>query len=44
MARRLLLAALAVAMTVTAGMSPATAQTPSWQHVPVPAQVRPRPG
>ncbi|MFG2811047.1 hypothetical protein [Streptomyces massasporeus] len=44
MARRLLLAALAVAMTVTVGMSPATAQTPSWQHVPVPAQVRPQAG
>ncbi|MFJ4724776.1 hypothetical protein [Streptomyces luteogriseus] len=44
MARRLLLAALAVAMTVTVGMSPATAQTRSWQHVPVPAQVRPQAG
>ncbi|MEU2916225.1 hypothetical protein ACWCQ0_42575 [Streptomyces massasporeus] len=26
------------------GISPATAQTPSWQHVPVPAQVRPQAG
>lgn len=44
MARRLLLAAFAVALTVTVGLSSATAQTPSWQHVPVPAQVRPQAG
>ncbi|MFH8345465.1 hypothetical protein [Streptomyces sp. NPDC018045] len=44
MARRLLVAALAVAMTLLAVMTTATAQTPSWRHVPVPAQVRPQAG
>ncbi|MEU1574068.1 hypothetical protein ABZ519_23495 [Streptomyces collinus] len=44
MARRLFVAALAVAMTILAGMSPAGADTASWQHVPVPAQVRPQAG
>ncbi|MFI0822731.1 hypothetical protein ACH4TX_45070 [Streptomyces sp. NPDC021098] len=44
MARRLLIAALAVAMTLMTLMSSATAETPSWQHVPVPAQVRPQAG
>ncbi|MFD9883284.1 hypothetical protein ACFWZT_17705 [Streptomyces alboflavus] len=44
MARRLLVAALAVAMTVVAVISSAAAQAPSWQHVPVPAQLRPQSG
>ncbi|MEU3936975.1 hypothetical protein AB0E85_33815 [Streptomyces sp. NPDC029044] len=44
MARRLLVAALAIALTIMAGMSPAGADTASWQHVPVPAQVRPQAG
>ncbi|KOG37234.1 hypothetical protein [Streptomyces resistomycificus] len=44
MARRLVVAALAVAMTIVTIMTPATAQTLSWQHVPVPAQVRPQAG
>ncbi|KJK37261.1 LigA protein [Streptomyces variegatus] len=44
MAHRLLVAILAVAMTVLAGMSSAAAQTQSWQHVPLPAQVRPQAG
>lgn len=42
MARRLLVAALAVAMTIVTVMSSAAAETLSWQHVPVPAQVRPQ--
>ncbi|MGW0422182.1 hypothetical protein [Streptomyces sp. NPDC003015] len=42
MARRLLVAALAVAMTFIAMMSSAAAEPLSWQHVPVPAQVRPQ--
>ncbi|MFC8430938.1 hypothetical protein [Streptomyces sp. NPDC057253] len=42
MARRLLVAALAVAMTFMAILTPAAADTASWQHVPVPAQVRPQ--
>ncbi|MER7566930.1 hypothetical protein ABTZ93_28790 [Streptomyces sp. NPDC097941] len=42
MARRLLVAALAVAMTLIAVMSSAAAEPLSWQHVPVPAQVRPQ--
>nr|CRI73793.1 hypothetical protein [Streptomyces conglobatus] len=41
MARRLLVAALAAAMTITGS---ATAETLSWHHVPVPAQVRPQAG
>ncbi|MFG2653090.1 hypothetical protein [Streptomyces sp. NPDC048436] len=44
MARRLLVAALAVAMTIIAVMSSAAAETGSWHHVPVPAQVRPQAG
>ncbi|MEU8890762.1 hypothetical protein [Streptomyces sp. NPDC048442] len=45
MARRLLVAALAIAMTFIAVMSSAAAATwSSWQHVPVPAQVRPQAG
>lgn len=44
MARRLLVAALAVAMTLVAMLSTAAADTLSWQHVPVPAQVRPQAG
>ncbi|MGW1992796.1 hypothetical protein [Embleya sp. NPDC001921] len=43
MARRLLVAALAVAMTLTTSAS-ASAEDLSWQHVPVPAQVRPQAG
>ncbi|WP_330269251.1 hypothetical protein [Streptomyces griseorubiginosus] len=42
MARRLLVAALAVAMACMAILTPAAADTASWQHVPVPAQVRPQ--
>jgi len=42
MARRLLVAALAVAMTFVTLMTSAAADTTSWQHVPVPAQVRPQ--
>ncbi|AZP15365.1 hypothetical protein EJC51_04180 [Streptomyces aquilus] len=42
MARRLLVAALAVVMTVMTLMTPAAADTTSWQHVPLPAQVRPQ--
>ncbi|MEU8865313.1 hypothetical protein [Streptomyces umbrinus] len=41
-ARRLLVAALAGALTIMAVMSSAAAETLSWQHVPVPAQVRPQ--
>ncbi|MGW7516539.1 hypothetical protein ACWGJ2_13190 [Streptomyces sp. NPDC054796] len=44
MARRLLLAALAAAMAVITVMTPAVAETLSWQHVPVPEQVRPQAG
>ncbi|GAB2817527.1 beta propeller repeat protein [Streptomyces daliensis] len=44
MARRLLLAALAAAMAVITVMTPAAAETLSWQHVPVPEQVRPQAG
>ncbi|MGV9883626.1 hypothetical protein [Streptomyces sp. NPDC003006] len=44
MARRLLIAALAVAMTLVTVMSTAAAEPPSWQHVPVPAEVRPQAG
>ncbi|CAM5358303.1 LigA protein OS=Streptomyces alboniger OX=132473 GN=CP975_31495 PE=4 SV=1 [Streptomyces alboniger] len=44
MARRLLVAALAVAMTIVTVMASAAADTGSWQHVPVPAQVRPQAG
>ncbi|MGK5627713.1 hypothetical protein [Streptomyces sp. URMC 123] len=44
MARRLLAAALAVAMTVLALVGSAAAETPSWQRVPVPAEVRPQAG
>lgn len=43
-ARRLLVAPLAVAMTVITVMSSAAAEPGSWQHVPVPAQVRPQAG
>jgi len=39
MARRLLVAAVAVAMTI---MPSAAAETGSWRHVPLPAQVRPQ--
>ncbi|MET8689159.1 hypothetical protein ABZV77_33630 [Streptomyces sp. NPDC004732] len=42
MPRRLLVAALALAMTVVAVMSSAAAEPRSWVHVPVPAQVRPQ--
>jgi hypothetical protein len=42
MARRLLVAVLAVAMTLITVMSSAAAEPLSWQHVPVPAQVRPQ--
>ncbi|MGW0330775.1 hypothetical protein ACWD0J_02665 [Streptomyces sp. NPDC003011] len=42
MARRLLVAALAVAMTIMTIMTPAAADTLSWHHVAVPAQVRPQ--
>jgi hypothetical protein len=42
--RRLLIAALAVALTLVASMTPAAADTRSWHHVPVPAQVRPQAG
>ncbi|MFI1676174.1 hypothetical protein [Streptomyces sp. NPDC020607] len=44
MGRRLVVAALAVAMTGVAVMSSAAAELRSWQHVPVPAQVRPQAG
>ncbi|MEV7190957.1 hypothetical protein AB0N81_03985 [Streptomyces sp. NPDC093510] len=44
MARRLLVAALAVAMTLVTVMVSAAAEPRSWQHVPVPAQVRPQAG
>ncbi|WP_237307726.1 hypothetical protein [Streptomyces alboflavus] len=44
LARRLLVAALAVAMTVVAVLTAAAAEAPSWQHVPVPVQVRPQSG
>ncbi|WP_030671053.1 hypothetical protein [Streptomyces sp. NRRL B-1347] len=44
MARRLSVAALAVAMTLVTALSSAAAETSSWQHVPVPAQVRPQAG
>ncbi|MCT7353979.1 hypothetical protein N4P33_17705 [Streptomyces sp. 15-116A] len=42
MARRLLVVALAVAMTVVSLMTSAAAPLQSWQQVPVPAQVRPQ--
>lgn len=42
MARRLLVAALAVALTVVAVIGSAAAEPRSWQHLPVPAQVRPQ--
>ena len=42
MLRRLLVTALAVAMALVTIMSSAAAETLSWQHVPVPAQVRPQ--
>ncbi|WLW57244.1 hypothetical protein [Streptomyces sp. YU58] len=44
MARRLLVAALAVVMTLMTVMSSAAADTLSWNHVPVPAQLRPQAG
>lgn len=46
MARRLLAAALAVALTLLTAMTSAAAEagSASWQHVPVPAQVRPQAG
>ncbi|MFF1374958.1 hypothetical protein [Streptomyces sp. NPDC058308] len=44
MARRLLVAALAAVLTLVAVMAAAAAETRSWQHVPVPAQVRPQAG
>ncbi|MDJ1137675.1 hypothetical protein [Streptomyces iconiensis] len=43
MARRLLVLALAVAMTLVALVTSAAAEL-SWQHVPVPEQVRPQAG
>lgn len=42
MTRRLLVAALAVAMALITVMGLAAARPLSWQHVPVPAQVRPQ--
>ncbi|NGO68346.1 hypothetical protein [Streptomyces boncukensis] len=42
MTRRLLVTALAFAMAMVTVLSPAAADAPSWQHVPVPAQVRPQ--
>lgn len=44
MLRRLLVAALAVATTLVMLVTSAAADTLSWQHVPVPAQVRPQAG
>ncbi|MER6133804.1 hypothetical protein [Streptomyces sp. NPDC001815] len=44
MARRLLVAVLAAAMTIMTILASAAAENPSWQHVPVPAQVRPQAG
>src|SRR3954451_20532715 len=44
MTRRLLVAALAVALTLITGMGSAAAQPLAWQHVPVPAQVHPQAG
>ncbi|MBW5422423.1 hypothetical protein GKQ77_12760 [Streptomyces sp. BG9H] len=44
MARRLLVAILAAAMALVAVMSAAAAETRSWEHVPVPAEVRPQAG
>ncbi|MEV3973030.1 hypothetical protein AB0K68_33670 [Streptomyces sp. NPDC050698] len=44
MARRLLVTGLALVLAVMAALSPATADTPTWRHVPVPAQVRPQAG
>ncbi|GHE69362.1 hypothetical protein GCM10018785_42390 [Streptomyces longispororuber] len=38
------MAALAVALAVLTPMSPAAADTSSWQHVPVPAELRPQTG
>ncbi|WAZ26225.1 hypothetical protein STRCI_007779 [Streptomyces cinnabarinus] len=42
MARRLLVAALAAVMTLVGVLSSAAAEDQSWQHVPVPAGVRPQ--
>lgn len=44
MTRRLLVAALAVALTLVTVLTSAAAESGSWQHVPVPAQVRPQAG
>ncbi|MFE6488561.1 hypothetical protein ACFVGN_37305 [Streptomyces sp. NPDC057757] len=44
MAHRLLVAALAVALTLVTIMSSAAAEDVAWQHVPLPAQVRPQAG
>lgn len=44
MVRRLLVAVLAVAMTVITVMSSAAAESPAWRHVPVPAQLPPQAG
>jgi hypothetical protein len=44
MARRLLVAALAVALTLITFMTTAAAEAQSWRHVPVPTQVRPQAG
>lgn len=44
MVRRLLVAVLAAAMTIVTVMSSAASESPAWQHVPVPAQVRPQAG
>jgi hypothetical protein len=42
MARRFLVAVLALALTLIAVMSAAAAEPQSWQHVPVPDRVRPQ--
>lgn len=42
MTRRLLVAALAVVLTVITAMTSAAAEPSSWRHVPVPAQLRPQ--
>lgn len=44
MARRLLVAALAAVLTLITLMTSAAADARSWQHVPVPTQVRPQAG
>ncbi|MEU1146815.1 hypothetical protein ACFYO9_30165 [Streptomyces sp. NPDC005863] len=44
MMRRLLVAALAVALTVVTVLASAAAEPRTWRHIPVPAQVRPQAG